>query len=189
MSKELHRLVIELVSKELFERMQQLELTHTKPLDNTVVFEYTRATHALYLSILTVTGRGHSLVNREVSTSEALVAFLRNDRLIPISTLYSDTALWTEETNTLVRYCHDYHHFKHLQPDTIEGEKWVAFESFYSFRKHTRNAQALILFLIDSLGQTLYFELCGKQVDNQAEFTSEVWHELYRQQDNATPTN
>jgi hypothetical protein len=189
MSKELHQLVVKLVAKELFARMQQLELTHTKSLDQDVVFEYTRATNALYLSILSVAGRGYIAVNREVSTSEALVAFLRKDQAIPISTLYSNTALWSEETNVLVRYCHDYHHAIRLLPDTIEGEKQVAIESFYSFRRHTSNNEALVLFLIDSLGQTIYYEHMGKQVDHQAEFTREVWHELYLLQDNLTATN
>jgi hypothetical protein len=189
MSKELHQLVIELVAKELFARMQQLELTHTKSLDQDVVFEYTRATHELYDSIRVNYAYGYSAVSREVSTSEALVAFLRKDQSIPISMLYSDTALWSEETNTLVRYCHDYHHARHLLPDTTEGEKRVAIESFYSFRRHTSNNEALVLFLIDSLGQTLYYEHTDKQVDHQAEFTREVWHELYLLQDNSTSTN
>jgi hypothetical protein len=189
MSKELHQLVIKLVAKELFARMQQLELTHTKSLDQAVIDEYTRATRTLYRSILSVTGRGYIAVNREVSTSEALVAFLRKNRPIPISTLYSDTTLWSAETNTLVRYCHDYHHARHLLPDTTEGEKKVALKSFYSFRRHTSNNEVLVLFLIDSLGQALYYEHTGKQVDHQDEFTCEVWHELYLLQDNSTATN
>jgi hypothetical protein len=189
MSKELHQLVIKLVAKGIFARMQQLELTHTKSLDQAVISEYTWATNALYDAIRVNHAYGYIEVNREVSTTEALVAFLRKDQSIPISTLHSDTALWSEETNVLVRYCHDYHHVRHLLPDTTEGEKQVAVESFYSFRRHTSNNEALVLFLIDSLGQTLYYEHTDKQVDHQAEFTREVWHELYLLQDNSTSTN